>query len=257
MIRREEPDAVWVIHQTAHARLAGVFAEHWLADFAPREALVLAALNHDAGWPEFEQRPRVNAAGWPRSFLEMGAEEHFTIWERSIWAMFAQDRYAGLLTSLHCAALYERRLHVPPAVTAARQAEIEAFLSKWRAWQDELVATLRDHPHYGPAVQPETLARNLRLLQVWDYLSLMLCWGPVKEDALAEVPFGEETGTLRLAGDGQRALLLDPYPLDAPLTLWVDARRVVGGPFSDDAALQRALADVPYQPLAFEVRPLR
>ncbi len=256
MIRREEPEAVWIIHQTAHTRLAGQLAEHWQADFAPREALILAALNHDAGWVEFEQQPRANADGWPRSFLEMDAEEHFTIWERSIWAMFAQDRYAGLLTSLHSAALYERRLHGLPAVTTARQAEIEAFLGKWRPWQEELIAALRDHPHYGPAVQPEMLARNLRLLQVWDYLSLVLCWGRVLEEMLDDVPLGETTVTLRLAGAGQRALLLDPYPLDASLTLWVDARRVVGGPFSSDADLQRALADVPYQPLAFEVKPL-
>ncbi len=256
MIRREEPDAVWLIHQTAHTRLAGEIAAHWQADFAPREALILAALNHDAGWPEFEQHLRVNAEGWPRSFLEMGAEEHFTIWERSIWAMFVQDRYAGLLTSLHSAALYERRLHVPPADPAARQTEIEAFLGKWRAWQDEVIAALRDHPYYGPAVQPETLKRNLRLLQVWDYLSLMLCWGPVKEDTLAEVPLDDTACTLRLAGEGRRTMLLDPYPLDAPLTLWVDARQVVGGPFADDDALQRALAEVPYRPLMFEIKPL-
>ncbi len=256
MIRREEADAVWVIHQTAHARLAGELAEHWRADFAPREALVLAALNHDAGWPDFERQPRINARGWPRSFLEMDADVHFTIWERSIWAMFAQDRYAGLLTSLHCTALYERRLRMSPAVTALRQAEIKAFLAKWRAWQEAQIATLREHPQYGDAVQPQNLARNLRLLQVWDYLSLVLCRGAVREDTLAEVPLDRGAVTLRLVGEGQRALLLDPFPLDAPLALWIDARQVVGGPFPDDAALQHALADMPYQPLMLEVKPL-
>jgi hypothetical protein len=47
--------------------------------------------------------------------------------------------------------------------------------------------------------------------------------------------------------------VIDPFPLDGPLTLWIDARQVIGGPFADDAGLRRALDDVPYRPLVFEV----
>jgi len=45
-------------------------------------------------------------------------------------------------------------------------------------------------------------------------------------------------------------------PLDAPLTVWIEARPVCGGPFAGDADLQAALCHAPYQPLMFEFCPL-
>jgi hypothetical protein len=167
--------------------------------------------------------------------------------------MFNINRYGGLLTSLHCAALYERRLRYlddPPA----DRARIEAFLEARYTWQDELIAALKDHPRYALAVEADPLAENLRLLQVWDYLSLMLCMTPVHEQIVDDVPLGNsQRATLRIAANGSRGMVIDPFPLDGPLTLWIDARQVIGGPFADDAALRRALDDVPYRPLVFEV----
>jgi hypothetical protein len=257
MIRREESDSTWCIHQAAHAYIAGQLAEHWVGDgrlaLHPRAELLLAATYHDAGWASAERKLRINAQGQPRTFMEMQLDEHFTIWRDGIESVFNLNRYAGLLTSLHCAALYEYRLRAlddPPA----DRTRIRAFLDGRSAWQDNLIADLKDHPRYGRAVEPERLADNLRLLQVWDYLSLMLCMSPVHEQILDDVPFGGgQRVTLRMAANGSRGMVLDPFPLDAALTLWIDARQVIGGPFEDDAALQHALDDVPYRPLVFEV----
>ena len=111
MIRREEADSTWVIHQAAHAYLAGQLAEHWVGDgsaaFQPREELLLAATYHDAGWVHAERMPRINPQGQPRTFTEMQLDEHFSIWQSSIEATFNLNRYVGLLTSLHCAALFQ------------------------------------------------------------------------------------------------------------------------------------------------------
>lgn len=260
MIRREEGEMTWVIHQAAHAFIAGQIAQHWTGTdgmtISPREALEIAAFNHDAGWIAAEQHPHINADGQPSTFTEMPLGEHFSIWESSIESNFAQHRYAGLLTSLHCTALYEQRLRFvadPPD----DRARIEAFMIKRRVWQDALIASLKSHPVYAVAVEPQALADNLRLLQVWDYLSLLLCMSPVHEQSLDDVPLANATrGDLDIAASGQRGMTLDPFPLDEPLTLWIDARQVIGGPFADEAQLGAALADVPYKPLAFEINPL-
>ena len=53
-----------VILQTDHAALSGALAAHWgNAVFRrpePTQAMLLAAAEHDNGWREWEDRPRVN-----------------------------------------------------------------------------------------------------------------------------------------------------------------------------------------------------
>lgn len=260
MIRREEADSMWLIHQAAHAYIAGQLAEHWIGNGAirlePREELVLAAYAHDSGWAAAEQSLSINRYGQPSTFTEMGLEEHLTIWRRSIETVFAQNRYAALLVSLHCTALYEQRLRYvddPPA----QKARIREFVAERHAWEQRLIATLEPHPRYGLAVQPAHLARNLRLLQVWDYLSLLVCMGPVFEQTLEDVPLDEhERVILRLAANGPRGLAIDPYPLDQPLSVWIDARPIVEGPFESDEAFRDRLAEMAYKPLMFEFEPL-
>jgi hypothetical protein len=255
MIRREETGTKWLIHQATHATIAGQIAEHWTISgvLSPREELLLAAHYHDAGWVNAERQLRVNGQGWPRTFTEMDLDEHFFIWQSSIDAAFYLNRYAGLLTNQHCVALYEHRLRYvgdPPE----DQANIQKFLNARYAWRDDLIAALKDHPRYGLAVEPTRLAENVRLLQVWDYLSLLLCMSPVHEQTLEDVPTGNgQHSALRVAGNGLRGITLDPFPLDAPLTVWIDARQVIGGPFENDQALRQALIGVPYKPIVFEV----
>ncbi|MBN1679435.1 MAG: DUF3891 family protein [Anaerolineae bacterium] len=259
MIRREETTAMWVIRQAAHATISGQIAAHWLdrqyVAAHPREELLMAAYCHDAGWALVDAQPRINAAGLPRTFTEMDLSEHFTIWQRSIQSVFAQNRYAGLLTSLHCTALYDQRLvHIddPPA----DRARIHDFLDTQHAWEHTLIAALSDHPRYALAVQPAVLQANLRLLQVWDFLSLLLCMSEVPERSLDNVPLlpGQHT-VLQVAPDGPRHMVLHPFPLEQPLTVWIDAQQVIGGPFDTDAALQNTLSQTPYRPMVFELGP--
>ena len=259
MIRREEANAIWLIHQAAHAFISGQIADHWVGNgtmtLSPREELITAAYNHDAGWAEYEQQPRVNALGMPRTFTEMDMDEHFLIWEQSFRRVFVQNRYAALLTVLHSMALYEQRLRYlgdPPEIRAA----VQAFVDQWQRWADDMIARLADHPRYSPGTQPDQLAHNVRLLQVWDYLSLMLCISTVHEQILEDVPMGDSTrGMVAIAANGPRSMVLDPFPLDRPLTLWLDARRLRGGPFNTDDELRHVLVGLPYKPLVFEITP--
>jgi len=259
MIRREEPDSIWLIHQAAHAFISGQIAGHWIGQgtstLSLHEELVIAATNHDAGWARAERSPQINPQGQPRTFTEMDMDDHFGIWTDSIQAVFVQNRYAGLLTSLHCSDLYEKRLRFladpPPA-----RSRIHAFLEERRAWEKQTIAALSSHPRYALAVEEQALLCNLRLLQVWDYLSLVVCMRPVHEQTLEDVPVGGgERVLLRIAGNGPRGMTLAPFPLDRPLTLWIDARQLPGVPFDSDEALRRALDGVPYKPLVFEIGP--
>lgn len=260
MIRRAEADITWLIHQAAHAYIAGKIAAHWVGTgnmaLTPRDDLLIAAAFHDAGWYAAERQPRVNEHGQPRTFTEMDLGEHFAIWRASIESVFAQSRYAALLTNLHCAALYALRLRYlddPPA----DKKRIETFLDERQAWQETLIAALRDHPLYSLVVTPDALAENLRLLQVWDYLSLLVCMGNVHEQVLEDVPVDRgQRATLRIAPNGPRGMALAPFPLSEPLTVWIEARPVNKGVFASDADLQAALEGVPYRPLTFEFVPL-
>ncbi len=253
MIRREEPESIWVINQAAHAYLSGQIGEHWRMAYAPREELLIAAYTHDTGWSAADRTPRLNARGLPRTFTEMDLEEHFTIWLGSINAVFLQNRYAGLLTSLHCSALYDQRLRYIQDNPEDR-AKVQSFLGERRAWEKHLINALAEHPRYASAIKADRLAENLRLLQVWDYLSLLLCMGPVNDQTLDDVPLQSgERGVLAAAACGLRGLEIDPFPLDQPLTLWIDARQISRGPFADHSAFQSALEFAPYQPLVLEV----
>ncbi|HML23834.1 MAG TPA: DUF3891 family protein [Aggregatilinea sp.] len=252
MIRRHEPDAIWLIHQGTHAHLAGQIAARWAENgspITPREELILAAIVHDTGWNAADQAPRLNDKGLPRSFMEMDLQEHMQIWQRSIWGAFAQNRYAGLLTSLHCSALYDMRLNEWNDSPEDREM-IAAFLEAQRQWEHGVIADLRDHPRYGDAVAEERLAENLRLLQVWDYLSLLVCMGPDHEETIPNVPVeGGQRTTLRVKPAGTHTIRVEPFPLDTSLMVWIDARRLHGAPFDSDEALRRALDDAAYEPL--------
>jgi hypothetical protein len=260
MIRREEPDAIWLIHQSAHAYISGMIAAHWIGDgtmeLAPRNDLILAAYNHDAGWVDAERCLGLNEQGMPRTFTEMPLDDHFAIWQDSIEAVFFQNRYAGLLTSRHCTALYELRLRFvadPPE----DKARIQAFLDHWHCWQAEVTGALVNHPFYSLVAQPDRLAENVRLLQVWDYLSLLLGMSAVHEQTLEDIPLNTGVrGTLQVASHGARGMALDPFPLDAPLTCWIEARQIIGGPFNSESNFQTIVAAVPYQSLVFEIVPL-
>lgn len=259
MIRREESGSIWLIHQAAHAYISGAIAAHWVGDGAmllePRGDLVLAATYHDAGWVDVERNPGLNDQGLPRTFTEMPMDDHFTIWTDSIEGVAFQNRYAGLLTSLHCTALYEQRLKYV-ADTPEDKVRIQAFYDQWQGWQAGMIAALQDHPIYAPFVQPDRLAENVRLLQVWDYISLLLTMSVVHDQALDDIPLNcGVRGSLQVGQLGERSLTLDPFPLDTPLRFWIDARPVCGGPFSTTADLQGALADVSYHVLAFDIAP--
>jgi hypothetical protein len=259
MIRRPFKKHWLLISQPAHAALAGALAAQWGNDaFAPpepRASVLLAAAEHDCGWVEWEAAPGLNARGEPAHFTEMDVEEHLSIWRRGVGRMTAQDRYAALLVSLHATGLYRGGLDGAQDTPEARR-QVEAFLAEQAALQKQIRRDLRDDPACGEAVQEAALMHNARLIQVWDYLSLVLCCGHPETQVLGAAP-GRSVGDradLALHPRDDLTLWLKPYPFrESPLSWTVSGRIVNRGPFADKAAFLEAFRQAPEEKLTFRL----
>lgn len=224
MLLREEGDAVLCIGQASHAWLSGQLARAWVG-LERREAVCLAADQHDVAWIDWDLRPSRNPeSGRPYGFVEIPYAERIALWEHAPERLLSQSAYAALLVSLHGSRLHEGD---PRAATYLRG-------------QHELQRRL-----LADTGVPEDKARHDRdLLALWDGLSLALC---LRWDPFADHGF-------RLARVEGETFALDPWPL-APDTLDVACEgRLLEGRYADDASLHAALRAAPPRRLSFTVR---
>jgi len=256
-----EPDYL-CIPQTQHAALAGQLARAWgNLDFpapAPRQATCLAAELHDNGMDPFDEAPELDPdSGLPRDFMHMPLGRWIECWERGPRQVGAENPYAGLLVSMHGLHLLEYRRKAD--LEEDERVRIEEFERDQRSLQEELRASAAAveacEPHLGEAA----LEANRKLLEVWDAFSLALCMPRVPE-SFGGVP-GEAGGaTLRIKevgtiGSGPVVIEVDPWPFSAERVPLAVAGRLLGGPRSDQAELDQALAGARFQTLEFELLP--
>jgi hypothetical protein len=266
MIVQPRDGQLLLIRQTDHAALAGTFAEHWgNAAFAvpsPRDPLITAAVHHDDGWLLWEAQPRIDpATRRPYQFTAMPITEHLRFYRAGIDHVLARAAYAGLLTVMHLAGLYQMRFGTEqPIKTRMLSADEERvqrqMLAELQNQQEELC---RDLPRQGvPAdwLQERRLWCNYKLLQVFDRLSLYFCMAPPRPASLAPVPVDYEGGEtqLTLRPTGEHTVALAPYPFDrSPLPLSVRARVVLDRDYDSDDDFRAAFKAAPEIELRFEV----
>ena len=257
MLLRDDPAGPIVITQPAHAWMAGQLAAAWgndaFGEVSPRDEVCLAAAQHDIGWLAWEQAPTLNKrTGRPYTFLELPTGDHVRIWSTAVPAMLVESRYAALLVSLHFTGLYVRHNYerdTPEEARAARE-----LVARQTAFEEQMTEALRHEPRYAAAASPAMLARNRRLVAVWDALSLGLCMGLHRARTFERVPtaHGETTLTLAPSG-GAGGITVTPWPFTAAqVTLAVEGRRLTGT-FGDEAALRDALAHAPWVMLEFHL----
>ena len=230
------PDGI-CIGQASHAWVSGQFARAWAEELPEREAVCLAAEQHDVGMAQWDLAPSLDAdSGLPVGFMRMPLDVHLRLWSLAPQRLFTQSRVAALLVSLHGTRLYERRDldRLEPGQADA----VRAYLAGQRALQERLAAET--------GLDPDALGRLQALLFAWDWLSLALCldWAPSDLDGPV---------ALRL-GDG---LTLDPWPF-APDTLTVrcEGRRVEPGA-GTEAELHARLERAERVPLEWTLSPAR
>jgi hypothetical protein len=225
-----------VIGQPSHAWLSGQLARAWRDDFDAREAVCLAADQHDIGMAEWDVRPTLNPeTGLPHSFMEMPLDTHLELWSAAASKLVRQSAYAAALVSMHGTALYEMR--DLGRMSDADADRVRAFMADRRAEEDALLATL--------GRRREDVARNQRLIWTWDFMSLALCldWVPTTAEG---VPLGDDEADIRMGGGSGRGITLDPWPFAEPhVVVRCEGRRLAGG-YASEAEMHAALdsADV-------------
>lgn len=238
MIIRETAKGLTLIRQAEHARLCGVMAEAWGAGGfeapQPREAVVLAAAEHDNGWKEWESTPRLNPeTRRPFTYMDIPIDQHLAIYRRGIARALVLGAYAGLLVSLHGSLLYSRFRRGQPGATS--------FLAEQKALRERLTEELRRDPRYADHCDSEAVTANRDLLFGWDALSLFLCHGQAWEDHLDFPPSrGSERRPVGVEGGADR-WTLQPYPFRGPLTLSIYVTEIAAKGFEDEGALRAAL----------------
>jgi hypothetical protein len=246
VILRPDPRGMLAIGQPAHAWLSDSLAEAWRWQFAPRDAVRLAALQHDIGMAAWDAAPVLDPrSGLPYSFSSMPRAMHVELWSRAARLMVAQSGYAALLVSTHGTGLYER--YVSEQERAADP--VRGYLADEYAFQQRLRESL--------GADPADVARNAALLRCWDWLSLFLCTGADEPAAFAAVPTDGEPVDLHLrwSDDARTQATLRPWPFaGAALGLRVEAR-LLDGTYPDQTSLNAALAGAPLEMLRLALRP--
>ena len=259
MIIQEQGDQFVVIRQTDHATLAGFFArELGNENFArpePNDSFRMASAEHDNGWTEWELNPLIDFATFtPYTFMSIPTAQHIEIYKRGIDRVVQADQYAGLLTTMHVAGLYDRARATIPGFSAkyVRSSEtqiVAEFIQRLRLQQLRLKVDLRADTARKDSVDEKSLQINLQRLDALDRLSLYFCLPPQEDATIDAVPvdeYGREVDwELRPQADG--AVTLSPYPFRRdPLDISILARRIPKRRYADDADLQKTLALAPF-----------
>jgi Protein of unknown function (DUF3891) len=251
MLYREDTQGRIAITQPTHAWLSGQLARTWgnehFGDVVPWEEVCLGTEQHDIGHIPWEQAPRLNPqTGLPYSFFEMPRQWHVQLWSSAARLVLPQGRYAALLVSLHGTKLYES--YDATTDTPENAQAVLDYLAQERAFQEGLLTTLRADPYYAPYATEEAVARNRRLLQIWDALSLAICFGGWQTRSLPQVPTATSATTLTLvAHEGDPThLIVTPWPFRREQVTLVYEGRHLAETFSNEAMMREALKQAPW-----------
>jgi Protein of unknown function (DUF3891) len=267
MIIQEQGEQFIVIRQTDHALLAGFFAREWgnetFARPEPNDSFRLAATEHDNGWTEWERKPEIDFATFsPYTFMSIPTVEHIEIYKRGIDRIVKADQYAGLLTTMHVAGLYDRARATMPGFSAkyvksSDAQQVAEFIQRLRLQQIRLKVDIRADSARKEFAEEKLLQNNLQRLDALDRLSLYFCLGPQANATIEGVPLDEQGREVdwELRPEADNALTLAPYPFRRdPLDISILARRIPKRRYADDIDLQKTLALAPFFATHFTLR---
>ena len=218
MIARQEGDGWTLIRQMDHAAHCRELARAWRsgpfgAD-SVSASLEYAAGYHDVGWTEIDKQPEIDEAGRPRNFTQIDEARHTELYSGAVRTIAVTDPYAAYLVSLHASGLYSRRYGwagLKPVDWTAIGPQGEALLKRERRFRAE------QFPSIPPKdLEFEAVWRNYMLLETFDYLSLLTCFG-FESAGCGPVPTVEgrwEQLSVRRLGPSEVQLVPFPFPGD-------------------------------------------
>lgn len=258
MIVREMPNGqLLCIHQTTHALMAEQFCQAWgnhnFALPTPYSITMLAIAQHDNGWHEWEQAPRLRADGYPMDFIhddDPFAKLH--LWRRGVNRLNDQHPYAALLVGRHAALLYENALHL--TMSQALQSQTREFIAD----QKMLVNAVRYY--FGQdavlmhALNDNCMDANTRLLQFGDNASLQVIMPWANQTTLLNCPVDANERTAITMQFDETEITFDPWPYAVDgFEVEIHGKLLSQRTFPNEAAYQTALAEAPYRRLVWRV----
>ena len=214
MIVRREGEGWTLIKQIDHAKHCAEIAQAWRqGPHGPEsvsKSLEYAAGYHDLGWAEADCEPEIDAEGRPRNFTQADEARHTSFYSRAVRTIGESDPYAAYLVSLHASGLYSRRygwVGLNPVDWTKIGPKGKALLARERTFRAEVVKLASPQD-----LEFEQAWRNYMLLETFDYLSLLTCYG-FESTVCGPVPTFEsqwEQFTIRRIGSCE--VELSPFP---------------------------------------------
>jgi Protein of unknown function (DUF3891) len=179
VIVRREGNGWTLIRQMDHAAHCAEISRAWRSGPFGKDsvsaALECAAGYHDLGWTEIDKLPEIDAEGRPRNFTQIDEVRHTEFYSGAVRAIAKTDPYAAYLVSLHASGLYSRRF----GWTGFRVIDWTSIgehgrnlLTGERAFRAGML------PSLAPGdVELDAAWRNYMLLETFDFLSLLTCFG--------------------------------------------------------------------------------
>jgi len=241
-------DGGWsLIRQVDHAAHAGRIARAWrMGPYgAPSvsDALLEATGMHDLGWAEIDSAPELDAEGHPLNFTGIDEERHTRFYSAAVRTIARSNPYAAYLVSLHASGLYSGR-YAWAGLKPVDWEEIgprgRELLEGERRFRAELATTIA-----APQLEFEGAWRDYMLLETFDYLSLLTCFG-FDSDGCGPVPaWPGRWGRMSVRRLGPWEVELDPFPFEgADLVVEVDRVQLVGSVGTEEE-LRREFASAP------------
>ncbi|MEX2632885.1 MAG: DUF3891 family protein [Balneolales bacterium] len=216
MIIREYDSYCLIITQPAHAWISGQIACQWGANGFKKtelwEDMCQAAYHHDAGWLDWEAHPMLNIqTGRPYSFMNLPIGDHLQIWKKTPEYIGLVSRYAQLLVSRHVMGLCNRHDFSKDSETIKKS--VSKFRDDQKILQNELLEKLYSDPFYKGKLN-HTLKQHQKLISLFDYLSLIICMGSIKEEIITNVPNEKGPANLHVIKSGydDNAYKVNPWP---------------------------------------------
>lgn len=246
------------IHQTSHAMMAEAFCRHWgNRDFAqpsPYDAVMLAIGQHDNGWWEWEQQPRLRSDGYPMDFVhDDDPLGKVALWRRGVARAGAQHPYAGLLVARHAALLYGS--FPGHGLDDKAQAAIQRFIEDADALAERVRFALREVSEATEWLTPVRIEANTRLLQFGDIASLqvLMPWANRREIEHCPVDFEGAETTIVMAYD-EKCIHFEPWPFGVEsFTVSVVGRMLAQTHFVSEAEYRAALLAAPFKQMTWRV----
>jgi hypothetical protein len=241
LIARREADGWTLVRQMDHAAHCAKLAREWRAGpFGPGSvspSLEYASGYHDQGWIEVDKQPEIDAEGRPRNFTQIDEARHTEFYSAAVRAIARKDPHAAYLVSLHASGLYSRRYGwagLKPVDWTAIGPRGRALLAGEKTYRAELFASIAPHD-----LEFEATWRSYMLLETYDYLSLLTCFG-FESSGCGPVPTLEgQWEHLSVTRKGPWEVELTPFPFPGDeLEVEVEAVHIDGAEFSSEEALR-------------------